>query len=287
VELHHVVEGSGPPLLLLHGFPQTHVCWDAVAELLRADFTVVRPDLPGYGDSAAAAADVSKHAMAGDVLALMRGLGHERFAVAGHDRGGLVGQRLALEHPAAVSYLAILDVVPVLDMWEFLGADAARAADHLFFLAQQSDLAERLLAGAPEAFGDSFLDGWCAVDGAISSDARAAYHRAFARPEGIRGVWRTTAPKRPWTSSTTAPTAPPGCASPPRFSCYGKSRGAHGRPLTRSPCGGAGRVTSPATASIADTSSLRSGRTRSPPRSASWPAGAEATASLQVVPIRT
>lgn len=186
--LHHVIEGSGPPLLLLHGFPQTHVCWNAVAERLRADFTVVRPDLPGYGDSATAISDFSKRAMARDVLALMRGLGHERFVVAGHDRGGLVAQRLALEHPEAVSHLGVLDIVPVLDMWESVGADAAVGAYHLFFLAQPPDLPERLLAGAPAAFVDSFLDGWCAVDGAIPSTARAPYHRAFSRPEGIHSV---------------------------------------------------------------------------------------------------
>lgn len=186
--LHHVVEGSGPPLLLLHGFPQTHVCWDAVTERLRAEFTVVRPDLPGYGDSAAGVADFSKRAMAGEVLALMRKLGFERFAVAGHDRGGLVGQRLALEHPETVSHLATLDIVPVLDMWESMGADMALGAYHLFLLAQPPDLPERLLAGAPEAFVDSFLDGWSGVDGAIPEAARAAYQRAFARPEGIRGV---------------------------------------------------------------------------------------------------
>jgi len=126
--------------------------------------------------------------MARDVLGLMRGLGFDRFAVAGHDRGGLVAQRLALEHPEAVSHLAILDIAPVLDMWESVGADAAVGAYHLFFLAQPPDLPERLLAGAPEAFVDSFLDGWCAVDGAIPDAARAAYYRAFARPEGIRSV---------------------------------------------------------------------------------------------------
>lgn len=187
--LHHVVEGSGPPLLLLHGFPQTHRCWDGVAQRLRPEFTVVRPDLPGYGRSATVdRSDFSKRAMSTAVLALMQGLGFDRFAVAGHDRGGLVGQRLALEHPEAVTHLAVLDIVPVLDMWTFLDADAALGAYHLFFLAQPSDLPEKLLAGAPEAFVDSFLDGWTAVDGAISDASRAAYHRALARPEGIHGV---------------------------------------------------------------------------------------------------
>jgi pimeloyl-ACP methyl ester carboxylesterase len=191
VELHHVVEGTGPPLLLLHGFPETHLCWTAVAQRLRNEFTVVRPDLRGYGDSAGAdVEDSSKRAMAADVLALMRGLGFERFAVAGHDRGGLVAQRLALDHPGAVSRLAVLDIVPALDMWEFVGADAALDAYHLFFLAQPAGLPERLLAGAPEAFVDSFLDGWTVVPGAIPDATRAAYHRAFARPDGIRGVCR-------------------------------------------------------------------------------------------------
>jgi haloacetate dehalogenase len=162
---------------------------DCVAERLREEFTVGRPDLRGYGDSARAGmTDFSKRAMATDVFALMRALEFERFAVAGHDRGGLVAQRLALEHPGSVSHLAVLDIVPVLDMWEFLHADAALGAYHLFFLAQPPDLPEQLLAIAPEAFVDSFLDGWSAVEGAIPDSPRAAYHRAFASSEGIRGV---------------------------------------------------------------------------------------------------
>lgn len=149
---------------------------------------VVCPDLRGYGESPKSGSDFSKRAMAADVLALMHQLGYERFAVAGHDRGALVGQRLALEHPEAVSHLAVLDNVPVLDMWESIGADAAVGAYHLFFLAQPSDLPEHLLAGSPEAFVDSFLDGWTTVGGAISDEARAAYHRAFSCPEDIRAV---------------------------------------------------------------------------------------------------
>jgi pimeloyl-ACP methyl ester carboxylesterase len=188
VDLHHAVEGSGPPLLLLHGSPQTHVCWDAVVERFQSDFTLVRPDLRGYGDSPKPEGDDSKRTMAADVLALMRRLGHERFAVAGHDRGVLVGQRLALEHPGSVSHLAVLDNVPVLEMWESIAADAALGAYHLFFLAQPPDLPERLLAGDPAAFVDSFLDGWTAVEGAISEAARRSYQRAFARPETIRAV---------------------------------------------------------------------------------------------------
>lgn len=151
VDLHHVVEGAGPPMLLLHGFPETHICWDAVVERLGSDFTLVRPDLRGYGDSPKPEGDYSKRAMAADVLALMRRLGHERFAVAGHDRGVLVAQRLALEHPDSVSHLAVLDNVPVVEMWESITADAALGAYHLSFLAQPPDLPERLLAGDPAA----------------------------------------------------------------------------------------------------------------------------------------
>jgi pimeloyl-ACP methyl ester carboxylesterase len=188
VELHHVIEGSGPPLVLLHGFPQTHVCWDAVAQRLCSRFTVVRADLRGYGASPARVTDFSKRAMAGDVVALMRDHGHARFAIAGHDRGGLVAHRLALEHPDAVSRLAVLDIVPALDLWEQLDADGALAAYHLFLLAQPSGLPERLLSGAAEDFADSFLDGWCATDGAITARARAAYHAALAHPDRIRAV---------------------------------------------------------------------------------------------------
>lgn len=119
----------------------------------------------------------------------MRDLGHDRFAVAGHDRGGLVAQRLALEHPEEVSHLAILDIVPVLDMWESVGADAAVGAHHLFFLAQPPDLPERLLAGAPEAFR-GLVPGRLVRRGRRDPEhgACAAYHRAFSRSEGIGRV---------------------------------------------------------------------------------------------------
>jgi haloacetate dehalogenase len=188
VDLHHEMHGSGPPVMLLHGFPETHACWDAVAERLAPTHTVIRPDLRGYGSSPSSTTDFSKRAMAADVVALARRLGHERFAVVGHDRGGLVGQRLALDHPGTVTHLAVLDIVPVLDMWESIDAGGAVAAWHLFFLAQPSPLPEQLLAGAPGAFVDHFLDGWSTVPGAITDRARAAYHRAFARPEAIHAV---------------------------------------------------------------------------------------------------
>jgi haloacetate dehalogenase len=186
--LHFVVDGAGPPVLLLHGFPQTHVCWDAVARRLADAFTVVRPDLPGYGRSMARRGSLDKRAMAAAVREVMSSLGFERFAVAGHDRGGLVGQRLALDHPEVVSHLAVLDIIPVVDMWDAMTADGALRAYHLFLLAQPADVPERLLRGATKAFVDSFLDGWSTVEGAISRESRAAYHEAFARPEAIRAI---------------------------------------------------------------------------------------------------
>src|SRR5215470_18824883 len=118
------IGGSGPPLLLLHGYPQTHVCWHRVAPRLAQNFTVVCPDLRGYGESRGPAADTpghaafSKRAMARDQAAVMTALGFERFGVTGHDRGGRVAYRLALDHPDRVNRLALLDILPTADTWE-------------------------------------------------------------------------------------------------------------------------------------------------------------------------
>lgn len=130
--------------------------------------------------------------MAEGALELMTGLGHDRFAVAGHDRGGLVAARLALDHPEAVTSLAVLDIVPVLDMWESITADAALGAYHLFLLAQSPEVVEPMLRSAPKAFVDSFLDGWTHVPGAIDADHRAAYYQAFD-PAGVCADYRAGA----------------------------------------------------------------------------------------------
>jgi haloacetate dehalogenase len=155
VEILARVAGSGPPLLLLHGSPQTHVMWHLVAPRLAEDFTVIAPDLRGYGDSskpesAPDHAPYSKRTMALDQIEVMRHFGFERFALCGHDRGGRVGYRMALDHPGVVSSLAVLDIVPT---WEALSrADMAFGLSywHWFFLAQPYDLPERLLAAEPE-----------------------------------------------------------------------------------------------------------------------------------------
>ena len=149
--------GSGPPLLLLHGHPQTHVMWNRVAPRLAQAFTVVMADLRGYGDSSKPPTDpshepYSKRAMARDQLSVMRQLGHERFGVAGHDRGGRCAYRLALDHPQHVSKLAVLDIIPTGEA--FRRADMAFGLGywHWFFLAQPAPLPEQLLGANPDAY---------------------------------------------------------------------------------------------------------------------------------------
>ncbi|GAB2618421.1 alpha/beta hydrolase [Streptomyces capparidis] len=179
VSLHAAVGGSGPPVVLLHGFPQTHLMWRHVAADLAADHTVICPDLRGYGASGKPAETdgtvYAKRAMAADVVALARALGHERFALAGHDRGALVAFRAALDHPAAVTHLACLDVLPTLDMWEVMHGVTAAVGFHLYLMAQPPGLPERMIAADPDAFFGHFLDIWTNDPRAVPADVRAAY----------------------------------------------------------------------------------------------------------------
>ncbi|MGC4875845.1 alpha/beta fold hydrolase [Micromonospora sp. DT43] len=182
VTLTAAVGGSGPPIVLLHGFPQTHLMWRHVAADLAADHTVICPDLRGYGDSDkpvdSDGTAYSKRTMAADVVALAGALGHGRFALAGHDRGALVAFRAGLDHPAAISRLALLDVLPTLDMWDVLhGADAA-VAFHLYLMAQPPGLPEEMIGASPDAFFGHFLDVWTRDEDALPPEARAAYLRA-------------------------------------------------------------------------------------------------------------
>lgn len=156
------VAGSGPPLLLLHGYPETHVMWREVAPALAERFTVVAADLTGYGASLKPApgedhAPHSKRAMARDQVHAMARLGFERFAVAGHDRGGRVAYRLALDHPERVSALAVLDIVPTAEVWARAGDRLALGYWHWGFLAQPAPLPERLIAGDPDAYFEHHL----------------------------------------------------------------------------------------------------------------------------------
>jgi len=186
---------SKPPLLLLHGYPQTHAMWHRVARRLAPDFSLVIPDLRGYGDStkpepatppAADHGQHSKRAMAADMAALMSGLGHSRFFVAGHDRGGRVAHRLALDHGERVERLALIDIVPTLDMYERVDMRSAIGYYHWFFLIQPAPLPERMIGGDAAFFLRWTLGGWGSSGlGHIEPEALAEYERCFCRADAI------------------------------------------------------------------------------------------------------
>ena len=181
VELNVAVLGAGSPVVLLHGFPQTSLMWRHVAADLAADHTVICPDLRGYGASDKPADDgqaYAKRTMAADVVAAARALGHDRFALAGHDRGALVAIRAGLDHPDAVTHLASLDVLPNLDTWDVLRGLSASVAWHLYLMAQPAGLPEAMISGAADAFFGSFLDAWAHDPAAVPADVRAEYLRA-------------------------------------------------------------------------------------------------------------
>jgi haloacetate dehalogenase len=179
--------GSGPPLLLLHGHPQTHVMWHLVAPRLVEHFTVVAPDLRGYGESSKppTAPDhepYSKRAMARDGVGLMRALGHERFSVAGHDRGARCAYRLALDHPERVERLAVLDIIPTGETWRRADRRFMLGWWHWAFLAQPAPLPERLIGADPDAY---YFRGATDI---FAPDALADYRRAVRDPETIHAM---------------------------------------------------------------------------------------------------
>jgi haloacetate dehalogenase len=175
VSLHTAVGGSGTPIVLLHGFPQTHLMWRHVARDLAAEHTVICPDLRGYGASSKPADGYSKRVMAADIVALADALGFERFALAGHDRGALVAFRAGLDHPCVVTHLACLDVLPTLDMWDVLHGASAAVAFHLYLMAQPPGLPEAMIAASADAFFGHFLDAWTLDASSIPPDVRSAY----------------------------------------------------------------------------------------------------------------
>ena len=185
--------GSGPPLLLLHGFPETHLMWHKVAPELARDFTVVAADLRGYGESGTppSAPDHAPYAMralARDQVAVMRQLGFARFGVAGHDRGARCAYRLALDHPGQVERLAVLDIIPTGEA--FRRADLAFGLGFWvwFFLAQPAPLPERMIAAAPHLLVDHALDTWSALPGAFPAEVRAAYVQAMCDPATVHAI---------------------------------------------------------------------------------------------------
>ncbi len=187
--INYLIAGQGPPLLLLHGYPQTHVMWHKIAPQMTEQFTVVLSDLRGYGDSSkpATRADhspYSKRNMANDQVALMRSLGFSSFNVAGHDRGGRVAHRMALDHPAAVQKLAVLDIAPTYTMYKSADMEFAKAYYHWFFLIQAHDLPERMIAADPAYFLHQKLGQWGLDSGAFTADALAEYLRCLT-PEMI------------------------------------------------------------------------------------------------------
>ena len=185
--------GSGPPILLLHGFPQTHLMWRGVAPLLARNFTVICADLRGYGQSSCPTstpdhAPYAKRALARDMTSMMERLGFPRFCVAGHDRGGRVAYRMALDSPDRVERLAVLDIVPTESAWERADARFALGFWPWSLLAQPEPLPERILVAAAEAIVDAALTGWGSPPTVFSSQVREAYVQALRDPDHAHAI---------------------------------------------------------------------------------------------------
>ncbi len=186
--------GNRPALLLVHGFPQTHVLWHRVVQQLQQDYWIVLPDLRGYGDSTQPAglpdhSNYSKRTMAQDLVDLMDQLGCPDFFLAGHDRGGRVAARLALDHAEKVKKLCVIDIAPTLDMYAATAMDFARAYYHWFHLIQPWPLPERMIGADPKTYLHAKLGGWGSQGLAyIEPQALAEYERCFCRPEAIHGA---------------------------------------------------------------------------------------------------
>ncbi|HJQ29206.1 MAG TPA: alpha/beta hydrolase [Rubrobacter sp.] len=183
-EIELVRGGQGPPVLLLHGYPQTHAMWHPVAPRLAEHFTVVAADLRGYGDSSKPFGDqdhstYSKRAMAADQVEVMDSLGFDSFAVVGHDRGGRVGHRMALDHPERVTRLAVLDIVPTRHVFETVNKDLATDYYHWFFFIQPYDLPETMIGADPSYYLRKKLGGWGTSLDIFAPEALAEYERCF------------------------------------------------------------------------------------------------------------
>jgi haloacetate dehalogenase len=186
------VAGDGPPVLLLHGFPETHYCWHRVAPALAEDHTVVFCDLKGYGESRSGPGGelgegYSNRERAAELVELMKRLGHERFSVVGHDRGGRVAYRMALDHPDAVERLGVLNVIPTVEQFERMDGDTALGYWPFIFLAQPPPFAERVISASAEYVLRSILSSWPASPEAISAEATGHYLRGF-NAETIPGI---------------------------------------------------------------------------------------------------
>ena len=193
IELTYRIGGQGPALLLLHGHPQTHVMWHRVAPTLAKSFTVIAPDLRGYGDSGKPEANAdhsaySKREMARDVVQLMEMLGHLRFSVLAHDRGARVSHRLALDHPARVNRMILLDIAPTLSMYSQTDELFARAYWHWFFLIRPAPLPETLIEADPALYLRSVMGSRSAGMAPFTDEVLAEYERCLALPGTARGI---------------------------------------------------------------------------------------------------
>jgi haloacetate dehalogenase len=185
--------GHGPALLLLHGFPETHLMWRRVAPLLATRFTVVCADLPGYGRSGCPPPQDrhsahSKRAMAADLVAVMASLGFNRFNVAGHDRGGRVAYRIALDFPDQTARLAVLDIIPTFDAWQRADLRLALGYWPWSLLAQPAPLPERLVGAAPDAIVDAALSGWGSPEESFEREVRAEYIEALRDADHVHAI---------------------------------------------------------------------------------------------------
>ena len=186
--------GTGPPVLLLHGHPQTHVVWRKVApRLVEAGYQVIAPDLRGYGDSDKPASDpshtpYSKRVMAADQIALMHHFGHKRFSVVGHDRGGRVAHRLALDFPDAVDRLVVLDIAPTRTMYEQTSQEFATRYFWWFFLIQPDGLPEKMISSDPEYFLRRHISGQVKTKGSVEDAVIAEYLRTYRDPATLHSI---------------------------------------------------------------------------------------------------
>ena len=176
--------GSGYPVMLLHGYPQTHVCWHRVAPPLAEHFTVVCPDLRGCGDSGKPPSDpeylaYAKRTLAQEQVEVMQRLGFREFAVVGHDRGARVAHRMALDHAEKITKLALLDIIPTSTAFASVNKEMATAAFNWFFSIQPDGLPERLIGAEPAFYLRWLLDHWCGTKGALAAEAVAEYQRCF------------------------------------------------------------------------------------------------------------